>query len=125
MKTVRGVLQQSHALIMATWQRRPKAGLIVYSDRGSQYASKQYCMLLKKHRFVGNMSRIGNCWDYSVAESFFGWLKGERVIGEIIKPDGRQNRIFWITLRYFIIIKDCIHLWDIKAQTSLKTGIGS
>lgn len=50
-----------NALLMATWQRRPECGLIVHSDRGSQYASKQYCNLLKKHGFVGSMSRKGNC----------------------------------------------------------------
>jgi transposase InsO family protein len=67
------------ALKMALWQRRPKAGLIVHSDRGSQYASNAYRRLLKAHEFVGSMSRKGNCWDNSVAESFFGSLKQERV----------------------------------------------
>jgi putative transposase len=67
------------ALEMAIWQRRPKAGLIVHSDRGSQYASKRYRRLLKKHGFIGSMSRKGNCWDNAVAESFFGSLKQERV----------------------------------------------
>jgi len=28
------------ALMMAIWQRRPRKGLIVHTDRGSQYASK-------------------------------------------------------------------------------------
>ena len=51
------------ALTMAVWQRRPKAGLIVHSDRGSQYASLVYRQLLTKHRFTGSMSRKGNCWE--------------------------------------------------------------
>lgn len=51
------------ALRMAMWQRRPAAGLIVHSDRGSQYASKEYVRLLKDNGFVGSMSRKGNCWD--------------------------------------------------------------
>lgn len=67
------------ALKMAIWQRSPKAGLIVHSDRGSQYASKDYRRLLKAHGFVGSMSRKGDCWDNAVAESFFGSLKQERV----------------------------------------------
>lgn len=67
------------ALRMAIWQRRPEPGLIVHSDRGSQYASKDYRRLLKAHGFVGSMSRKGDCWDNSVAESFFGSLKQERV----------------------------------------------
>ena len=67
------------ALTMAIWQRRPKPGLIVHSDRGSQYASDPYRRLLKGYGFVGSMSRVGDCWDNSVVESFFGTLKQERV----------------------------------------------
>jgi transposase InsO family protein len=67
------------ALQMAIWQRKPKSGLIVHSDRGSQYASKAHRKLLKSNGFVGSMSRLGNCWDNAVAESFFGSLKQERV----------------------------------------------
>ena len=67
------------ALTMALWRRRPKSGLIVHSDRGSQYGSKKYRKLVKGHGFVGSMSRRGNCWDNAVAESFFGTLKQERV----------------------------------------------
>jgi putative transposase len=60
------------ALKMAIWQRRPEAGLIHHSDRGSQYASRAFRQLLKKHGFKGSMSRKGNCWDNAVAESFSG-----------------------------------------------------
>jgi len=67
------------ALRMAMWRRRPEAGLIVHSDRGSQYASKAYRRLLKANGFVGSMSRKGDCWDNAVAESFFASLKKERV----------------------------------------------
>ena len=67
------------ALKMAIWQRRPKAGLIHHSDRGSQYAGKAFRKLLKAHEIKGSMSRKGNCWDNAVAESFFGSLKQERV----------------------------------------------
>lgn len=67
------------ALKMALWQRKPPRGLIVHSDRGSQYASDDYKKLLKAHGCVGSMSRKGNCWDNAVAESFFGSLKQERV----------------------------------------------
>jgi len=51
------------ALTMAIWLRRPKAGLIHHSDRGSQYASKAFRRLLKAHGFKGSMSRKGDCWD--------------------------------------------------------------
>jgi transposase InsO family protein len=69
----------SDALTMALWQRRPKAGLIHHSDRGSQYASKAFRNLLKANKFEGSMSRKGDCWDNAVVESFFGSLKQERV----------------------------------------------
>jgi len=67
------------ALNMAVWQRQPKAGLVVHSDRGSQYASNVYRRLLHVNGFVGSMSRKGDCWDNAVAESFFASLKKERV----------------------------------------------
>lgn len=67
------------ALNMAIWQRKPKQGLIVHSDRGSQYASQDYRKLLNRHGYVGSMSRKGDCWDNAVAESFFGSLKQERI----------------------------------------------
>ena len=67
------------ALTMAIWQRKPKAGLIIHSDQGVQYASHQYRRILQLHRFVGSMSKKGCCWDNAVVESFFGSLKQERV----------------------------------------------
>lgn len=67
------------ALKMAIWQRRPQAGLIHHSDRGSQYASKEFRKLLTLHNFNGSMSKKGDCWDNAVVESFFGTLKQERV----------------------------------------------
>ena len=67
------------ALQLAIVQRQPAAGLIVHSDRGSQYASGAHQALLNKHGLVGSMSRKGNCWDNAVMERFFLNLKMERV----------------------------------------------
>ena len=67
------------ALSMAIQQRQPAPGLIVHSDRGSQYASELYQDMLRKHGFICSMSRKGNCWDNAVAERFFLNLKMERV----------------------------------------------
>lgn len=91
-----------NALTMATWQRRPKPGLIVHSDRGSQYASKQYCNLLQKNGAIGSMSRKGNCWDNSVAESFFGRLKDERVdwSNYQTRQEAKQDILDYITMFY-------------------------
>ena len=67
------------ALQMAIVQRNPAPGLIVHSDRGTQYASAEHQALLAKHGLVGSMSRKGNCWDNAVMERFFLNLKMERV----------------------------------------------
>lgn len=67
------------ALQLAIAQRQPAPGLIVHSDRGSQYASAAHQALLAKHQLVGSMSRKGNCWDNAVMERFFLNLKMERV----------------------------------------------
>jgi transposase InsO family protein len=65
------------ALLMATWRRKPKQGLIFHSDRGSQYASESYQTQLKMYHMFSSMSRKGNCWDNAVAESFFKTIKTE------------------------------------------------
>ncbi len=65
------------ALTMAVEHRKPQPGLIHHSDRGSQYASHVYQKYLAQQGMVCSMSRKGNCWDNSVAESFFATLKNE------------------------------------------------
>ncbi|MBF0384202.1 MAG: IS3 family transposase [Magnetococcales bacterium] len=67
------------SLLMAIWKRKPSQGLMVHSDRGSQYASHKFQGLLKTHSYVCSMSRKGNCWDNAPAESFFHTLKTELV----------------------------------------------
>lgn len=67
------------ALQMAIAQRQPAAGLVMHSDRGSQYASAAHRAVLERHGLVMSMSRKGNCWDNAVMERFFLNLKMERV----------------------------------------------
>ncbi len=67
------------ALQMAIAQRNPAPGLVVHSDRGTQYASSLHQALLTQHGLLGSMSRKGNCWDNAVMERFFLNLKMERV----------------------------------------------
>jgi putative transposase len=67
------------ALRMALVPRRPQQGLIHHSHRGSEYASGDYQQLFAKHELRGIMSRLGDCWDNAVAESFFASLKLELV----------------------------------------------
>jgi len=67
------------ALEMAVGNRQPPPGLIHHSDRGSQYASREYRDLLEEHGMICSMSRKGNCWDNAVMESFYRSLKTELV----------------------------------------------
>jgi transposase InsO family protein len=67
------------ALAMALGRRRPAPGLIVHSDRGSQYTSREFTALLAAHGIRQSLSRPGQCWDNAVAESFFATLKTELI----------------------------------------------
>jgi transposase InsO family protein len=67
------------ALRMAYWRRKPAVGLIMHTDRGSQYASRSHRRLIKDYGMVQSMSRKANCWDNAAMESFFKTLKVERV----------------------------------------------
>ena len=69
----------TQALSMAIGQRQPAAGLIMHTDRGSQYGAESYRQLLTQHGMQPSMSRKGNCWDNAVAESFFHTLKTELI----------------------------------------------
>jgi len=69
----------NQALSMALCQRQPAAGLIMHTDRGSQYGAESYRQLLTQHGMQPSMSRKGNCWDNAVAESFFHTLKTELI----------------------------------------------
>jgi transposase InsO family protein len=59
--------------------RRPRPGLLHHSDRGSPYASECYRAELRASGMLQSMSRKGDCWDNSVAESFFATLRVELV----------------------------------------------
>jgi putative transposase len=65
------------ALRRALSARRPAAGLVHHSDRGSPYASDDYRAALSERGLVASMSRKGDCWDNAVAESFFATLRAE------------------------------------------------
>ncbi len=90
------------ALRMAIWRRRPEAGLVFHSDRGSQYCSNDFQKMLRKNDMVSSMSRKGNCWDNSVAESFFGSLKTERVFDSMYstREEARRDIVDYIEMFY-------------------------
>lgn len=67
------------ALNMAITRSKPSAGLILHSDRGSQYCSKAYISAIQANEFKCSMSGKGNCYDNAPIESFWGTLKNELV----------------------------------------------
>jgi len=69
------------ALRMAWFRRRPQRGLIVHSDRGSQYCSKLFQTTLKAYGMQSSMSRKADCWDNAPTESLWGSLKRASVCG--------------------------------------------
>ncbi len=72
----------TEALEMALQARRPAAGSLIYhSDRGVQYACRDYSARLEAHDIQPSMSRIGNPYDNAKAESFMKTLKQEEVDG--------------------------------------------
>jgi transposase InsO family protein len=67
------------ALSQAIAQRQPGPGLVHHSDRGIQYASREYVAILKEHGIVPSMSRTGNPYDNATCESFIKTLKQEEI----------------------------------------------
>jgi putative transposase len=63
------------ALSMAIQRRKPQAGLVVHSDRGSQFRSKAFTRLLRAHHLVGSMGRVSSAADNAAMESFFSLLQ--------------------------------------------------
>lgn len=69
----------SQALFRAVASKRPAKGLILHSDRGSQYCAHAYQKQLRQFGMQASMSRKGDCWDNAPMESFWGSLKNELV----------------------------------------------
>lgn len=67
------------ALRNALAARKPEPGLVHHSDRGGQYAAKEYIALLEKHGIEPSMSRAGNPYDNARCESFIKTLKEEEI----------------------------------------------
>jgi len=91
-----------NALKMALNRRKPEAGLLHHSDRGSQYACADYQRLLRAHKIICSMSRKGNCWDNAPVESFFHSLKTEMIYWEQFetREEARRKIFEWIEIFY-------------------------
>ena len=90
------------ALLSAVWRRKPTAKVMIHSDQGSQFTSKEWQSFLGKHNLDVSMSRRGNCHDNAVAESFFQLLKRERIRRRtyITRDAARQDVFDYIEMFY-------------------------
>ena len=85
------------ALLAAVWRRKPKARVMIHSDQGSQFTSREWQVFLSQHNLEPRMSRRGNCHDNAVAERFFQLLKRERIrrrsypTSDAARPDVSEN----------------------------------
>jgi len=90
------------AFSQALTNRRPGAGLIAHSDRGSQYCSQSFQQLLRQFGFRQSMSATGNCYDNALVESFFGTLKTELIYHETYRnrDEARRSVFKYIEMFY-------------------------
>lgn len=90
------------ALLAAVWRRKPKARVMIHSDQGSQFTSRDWQVFLAQHNLEPSMSRRGNCHDNAVAESFFQLLKRERVRRRtyLTRDAARQDVFEYIEMFY-------------------------
>ncbi|MEV5303243.1 IS3 family transposase [Amycolatopsis methanolica] len=68
-----------HAELRHRGRRRPEPGVIFHSDRGCQYTSAQFGALADQHGVRSSVGRKGQCWDNTVAESFFATITAESI----------------------------------------------
>jgi putative transposase len=82
------------ALEMALARRHPSVGLLHHSDQGSQYTSQIYLRQLTRQDCQVSMSRVGNCYDNAVMESFFSTLKTECASSQFATQSQARTAIF-------------------------------
>lgn len=89
------------ALHVALGWRDPGAGLLHHSDRGSQYAARDYRKVLAARGITVSMSRKGDCWDNAPMESINGTLKVECVHGEHFHTRGQARQAIIEYIGYY------------------------
>jgi transposase InsO family protein len=90
------------AFKQAMLHRGPLPGLVVHSDRGSQYCSHSFKKLLNTSCYHQSMSSTGNCYDNAITESFFATLKTELVYDMSFRTrnEARRNIFKYIEMIY-------------------------
>ncbi len=90
------------AMLIAVWRRKPQQQVMIHSDQGSQFSSSDWQSFLKANNVISSMSRRGNCHDNAVAESFFQFLKRERIRRKIYttREEARSDIFDYIEMFY-------------------------
>jgi transposase InsO family protein len=90
------------ALLMALFRRKFPRGVIVYSNRGSQYCSREHRSLIESSGLVPSMSAKGNRYDNAAMERWSHSLKVEAIHGErfITREQAKAEVIDYIEVYY-------------------------
>lgn len=89
------------SLYQAIGRRRPSSGCIFHSDRGVQFACKDFRTVLNQYGFLQSMSRKGDCYDNALVESFFHTLKTEHVYFNRYKTRAEARRSIFEYIEMF------------------------
>jgi putative transposase len=89
------------ALGMALARRTPGDGLLHHSDRGVQYACDQYQSMLAANHIACSMSRVGNCYDNAMKESFWSSLKREAVGDQVFDTIEEARQVLFEYIEVF------------------------
>lgn len=109
------------ALQMAVWSRKPPRGLIIHSDRGSQYCSQEYQKILNLRGLVCSMSKRGDCYDNAAMESWNHSFKVEAIHGERFATRDCVKNMCSNILKFITIESDFIRCWVINHLHLLKS----
>lgn len=83
------------ALTMALKRQQPSAGVILHSDRGSEFTNQLYSETCAEEEIIRSMSAVGNCYDNALAESFFATLTLEAVQGQVFATRSEARMVIF------------------------------
>jgi len=101
------------ALNAAFVNRGKPSGVIIHTDRGSQYCSDSFKDIMKQYNLKQSMSRKGDCWDNAVAESFFATIKKQSIYGQPLqsRQKMRQQIFEFIEIYYNRVRRHSANGW--------------
>lgn len=90
-------------------------GMILHSDRGSQFTSGKFRAALAKYGTIQSMSGPGRCYDNARMESFFATLKKEKLY-QINTSTLTREEVRSVIFRY-------ISYYNLRRITSVNDGL--